>query len=218
MLLGPILGSVLRMRGVVSLHACVLEVASRAVVVAGRSGAGKSTVAATLARLGHAVLSDDVAALGRNERGTWIAHPGYPRLRLEPETLQMVGADVDGLDTVQTSLPKRYLELSDGRQETPWRFWSDPLPLAAVYVLERDGNVASPGVERLHGPARMETLLGQVRDSSLRLEQATRAAEWEQLARLAGEVEVRRLLCPEGLDSVSSTCQALVRDVTRGTR
>ena len=45
-LLGPILGFVLRLRGVVCLHASAVAVGDRAVVLLGPSGAGKSTTAA----------------------------------------------------------------------------------------------------------------------------------------------------------------------------
>jgi hypothetical protein len=213
LLLGPILGSVLRLRGTVSLHACVVNVASQAIAVMAAAGTGKSTLAATMARHGHAILSDDVAALVEDEPGRWLAQPGYPRLRLAPETLGALGLDADDCERVQSSLPKRYLELSDDPETAPWRFQSDPLRLGAVYVLERDSDVTIPTVEPLDGPSRVAALLRHVRVSPFRLDRAARAAELDRLARLASDVAVRRLRCPGSLDALPATRDALLRDV-----
>src|SRR5579862_2093768 len=47
-LLGPVLGLLLRLRGVVCLHASAVSLGGRAVAFAGPAGAGKSTTAAAL--------------------------------------------------------------------------------------------------------------------------------------------------------------------------
>jgi hypothetical protein len=77
-LLGPVLAFVLRLRGVTCLHASAVALGGRAVAFLGPPGAGKSTIAAALARRGHAVLTDDLLALC--ERGDrFFAQPGYPQ-------------------------------------------------------------------------------------------------------------------------------------------
>src|SRR5439155_24208272 len=48
-LLGPVLGFVLRLRGITCLHASAISVGDRAVVLLGPAGAGKSTTAAAFA-------------------------------------------------------------------------------------------------------------------------------------------------------------------------
>jgi hypothetical protein len=218
LLVGPILGTVLRMRGAVSLHACVLDVASRAVAVAAGAGTGKSTLAAEMAQRGHAIVSDDVGAVVRDAPREWTAHPGYPRLRLNPDSLRALHAGANPGGAVLTREPKRYLNLSEGPKGTPWRFHAEPLTLRAVYVLERDRGVKIPAVEHLDPQSRVAALLQQVRPSPFPLPPETRAAELERLADLAGDVEVRRLRCPDGLDSLRATCDALVRDVEAGLR
>src|SRR5215213_5406611 len=92
-LLGPVLGFVLRLRGVLALHASVVAVGDRAVALAGPAGAGKSTAAAAFARAGHPVLADDVAALDPDGDG-FGARPAYPRLRLWDDSAgALFGAD-----------------------------------------------------------------------------------------------------------------------------
>src|SRR5258708_20599287 len=59
-LLGPVLGMVLRLRGVNCLHASAVPIADRACAFVGPSGSGNSSIAAAFARRGHAVLCYDV--------------------------------------------------------------------------------------------------------------------------------------------------------------
>ena len=87
-LLGPILGFVLRLRGTLSLHASVVELDRKAIAILGPAGAGKSTLAAAFAMAGHRVLSDDITPVLFDERGRFMAQPGYPRLRLWPDAVR----------------------------------------------------------------------------------------------------------------------------------
>jgi hypothetical protein len=65
------------LRGLEALHAGAVLADGGAVALVGRPGAGKSTTAAALRRLGCAFLADDVLALERRD-GALIAHPGAP--------------------------------------------------------------------------------------------------------------------------------------------
>src|SRR5205809_674139 len=59
-LYGPILGFLLRLRGVVCLHASVVGIGDWSVGFVGPKGVGKSTLAAVLGGRGFPVLSDDI--------------------------------------------------------------------------------------------------------------------------------------------------------------
>jgi len=66
-LLGPVLGMVLLLRGVICLHGSAVVVDDQAIALVGAAGAGKSTTAAAFAGLGHPVLSEDVLALDEHD-------------------------------------------------------------------------------------------------------------------------------------------------------
>jgi hypothetical protein len=215
LLLGPVLGGVLRLRGTVSLHGCVLEVGSRAVVVLGGRGAGKSTLAAAMAGRGAAVLSDDVAALVERPRGSWTAEPGYPRLRLRPGTVEAIGTPATPaaeVGLVFAGGEKRFFQLSDGEGVGPWRFQPRPLPLGVVYELHRDAAVPGPGIEDVAGADGLAALVRHVRAAVGPVDRAARAAELTRLGRLAAAVPVRRLSCPDDLEALPDVCRALVDD------
>ena len=62
-LLGPVLGFVLRLRGVTTMHASAVCVDGKAIAFVGPQGAGKSTTAAALLSRGCPVITDDVLAM-----------------------------------------------------------------------------------------------------------------------------------------------------------
>ena len=61
-------------RGVLGLHAGVVEIAGRAVILAGRSGRGKTTLTLALVRRGAGWLTDEVALIGPDDR-TVLPYP-----------------------------------------------------------------------------------------------------------------------------------------------
>ena len=67
-LLGPVLGLLLRFRGITCLHASAVAIDGSVIAFVGAEGAGKSTTAAAFARAGFAAVSDDVVASGRARR------------------------------------------------------------------------------------------------------------------------------------------------------
>ena len=67
-LLGPVIGFVLRRRGVTCLHASAVAFGEHAIALAGIPGSGKSTTAAAFAQLGYSVIADDVVALVEDGR------------------------------------------------------------------------------------------------------------------------------------------------------
>ena len=95
-LLGPVLGLLLRLRGVTCLHASAVAFGETAVAFVGSEGAGKSTTAAALARRGHAILSDDIVALAEHN-GSFFVHPAYPYLCLWPESVESLYGSAEAL-------------------------------------------------------------------------------------------------------------------------
>jgi HPr Serine kinase C-terminal domain len=209
-LLGPVLGGLLRLRGGMSLHGCVVKIGSEAVALLGNAGVGKSTLAATLAQRGHAVLSDDVVALEERGRERWFAEPGYPRLRVEPETLARLGRAVPDGGAVFSIARERYIELSTAAGAGPWRFQPEATRLAAIYVLDRGPGDGRPKVEEVAGADRLFELLRHSRDTFFPLPVSLREAELRGLGRLAADVPIRRLRCLDGLEHAGATCDVLV--------
>lgn len=212
-LLGPVLGILLRLRGVTCLHASAVAFGETAVAFVGSPGAGKSTTAAALARHGHAILSDDVVALTERD-GSFFVHPAYPYLCLWPESVQSLYGSPDALPRFSANYDKRYLTL--GKQEL--RFAERALPLAAIYILgDRRGDPA-PLVEEL---APQKAFLALVADTfaTNTLDSGMRAKEFEILARLAPSVPIRALHAHHDASRLPELCDLLdeeARKLRRG--
>jgi hypothetical protein len=211
LLLGAVLGCVLRLRGTLCLHASVVGIEGRGIVILGSKGAGKSTLAAALAGSGHPVLSDDVAAI-TSVGGTWLVQPGYPRLRLWPTALGALQRPVARSTPILSLCDKRYVELADDggeRDTTPWRFQSTPLPLSTIYLTTRDARLDTPVVDRVPDATRLAALIRYTYVSFLPQSREGMAREFRRLFRLAATVPVHRIRCPEGLRHLPAICEAL---------
>ena len=206
-LLGPVLGILLRLRGVTCLHASAVAFGERAVAFVGSEGAGKSTTAAALARRGHAVLSDDVVALAERD-GSFVVHPAYPYLCLWPESVESLYGSAEALPQFSANYEKRCLSL--GKQEL--RFAEQALPLAAIYILgERRGDSA-PVVEEL-APQRAFLALVANTFATNTLDSSMRAKEFEILARVAPSVPIRAFFAHQDPRRLPEVCDLLEKEV-----
>ena len=203
-LLGPILGFVLRLRGVTCLHASAVVIEDRALAFVGPSGAGKSSIAAAFAQRGHAVFSDDVVALS-DLGDSFLVQPAYPRVRLWPESVEGLFGAADALSRLTPSWDKRFLQLS-GR----FRFQSTSLPLAAIYVL---GERRASGTAVSIGPISQRTALIELVSNSYTsylLNPRQRAQEFELLGRLLDHVPLHVLKAGANLRNFDPTYDAII--------
>lgn len=213
-LVGPVLGLVLRLRGITCVHAAVLAASGRGLAIVGPKAAGKSTTAAGLARQGFAVVSDDIAALA--EAGDrFLVHPGYARLRLWNPAIEAVFGSRDLLPKVVSFRNKRYLDLTADDADAAWRFHSHPVPLSALYVLGgREPAAAAPRIEAL-SPADGLTALVANAYADFIISREQRARDFLRLAALARSVPIRRVARPDSMAALSDLCAAIAEDFAR---
>lgn len=205
-LLGPVLGLVLRLRGVTCLHASAVAIGDRAVVLLGPASAGKSTSAAAFARMGYPVLTDDVAALAERD-GVFLVQPAYPQLRLWPDAVAVLFGSADALPRLTPTWDKRALDLT----ETAGRFQQQPLPLAAIYVLAARAAGPEPRIDGLHGREALMTLVANAYVSYLQ-DATMRSQEFDALGRVVARVPVRRVVPPADPAAVSRLCRHILSD------
>jgi hypothetical protein len=121
---------VLAARGCLVVHASAVTDGTRAFVIAGTAGAGKSTLAALLARTGLEVLADDGVVIERVGGGRVVAVPSYPGLRLYSDSA--IAADLvieGGTDVAEYSRKLRFFPSRRAEDAV------ESIPLSAIYVL-----------------------------------------------------------------------------------
>jgi len=211
-LLGPVLGLLLRLRGVTCLHASAVAFDDRAVAFVGDEGAGKSTTAAAFARRGYPVISDDVVAIVERE-GAFHVLPAYPYLSLWPDSVKMLYGPDKSLPTFSANWDKRVLSLAADRL----RFEERSLPLGAIFLLgERSSDGAAPFLET---PTAQESLVALVANSYATgmLDKEMRAQEFPLLGRMLAGVPVRRVRPHEESAQIDRLCE-VIRDSYRALR
>lgn len=208
-LLGPVAGFVLRLRGVVCLHASAVAVGDHAIALVGLPGAGKSTTAAAFACAGYPVLSDDVVAL--SDKGVeFLVEPGYPRVNLWPDSACALFGSAEALPRITPSWDKRYLPLEDGHC-----FASKPLPLGAIFILDRrDSSLTAPEIAEVPGKEGFVTLVANTYVNYL-LDRDMRRREFDVLGRVVSEIPVRRVRPRAEPSAIFSVSEAIAADAKR---
>lgn len=189
-LLGPVIGFVLRLRGVTPFHASAVDIEGRAIALLGQAHAGKSTTAAAFSAAGFAVLADDIVAIDERD-AVFSVRAGYPHLRLWPKAVEMLYGDRDALRPITPNWNKRDLVLDDESGRT---FQNESLPLGAVYFLgaRRDEDWA-PYIESLTSRESFMTLLANTY-VNYALDEQMRSAEFGLIGRLVAAVPIRRVV------------------------
>ncbi len=206
-LLGPVMGFILRRRGVTALHASAFSLDGRAIVLTGDAGAGKSTTAAALGLRGMPVLCEDIAPIVEAD-GNFTVELGYPRICLSPGSVELLMGRPDVLPRICPNWEKCYLPLDGVRAKSE----TQKRPLGAIYVLTPRETAAN--VPRIDEVSSREVLLDLVQNTYMnwRLDREQRAAEFELLSRLVSNVPVRRIVPHSDPSRIGTLCELLVAD------
>lgn len=212
-LLGPVLGIVLRLRGVTCLHASSAAIAGKAILFVGSAGTGKSTTAGLFVREGHPALADDIVPL--RERGdSFEALPGYPCLNLWPESLEALRGSRHQIQEANPTGDKQQWALSVQDRE----FRDEAVPVGAIYLLgERRGNADAPHVEGMSPQDALVSLIANTYANKL-LDGGMRAREFELLGRLVNRVSVRRVVAHKDLMRLEELHEVILQDLSDARR
>ena len=209
-LVGPVMGFLLRQRGILALHASCFCSLGQAFAICGGPQSGKSTMAAALALRGVKILCEDIAAL-RERIAVFYVAPGYPRVNLWPDSVANLLGPTGELPRITPNWEKRFLPL-EGAQPA---FEGQSRPLATVYIIgAREEGSGAPRIERI-SPRSAALLLVQNTYMNYLLNKAQRAAELDMLVRLVSSVRVRRLVPHAGASRLGDLCDLLEADAKR---
>src|SRR5215208_2650145 len=203
-LLGPIMGFVMLLRGIVCLHASAIAVGEEAIALVGPAGSGKSTTAAAFSDRGYSILAEDVVTLD-DRVDHFLVRPAYPCIRLWPASVKALYGNETQLPRLTPNWDKRYLDLKE-------RFQRQPLPLAAIYMLsERREDAAAPFVEPLDKSEGLMSLVANTYATKL-MDKQMRAREFELLTRLLNKVPLRRVTPHSDIAHIPELCTQILSD------
>jgi len=148
-LLGTGLGAIMHQRGRLVIHGNALRFSNQAVIFAGSSGQGKSTLAAAFYQKGYELLADDLASVDDRAK----VHPSYPQLKLWHDSATRLHIDVERMERVRQPILKYACPLDGG-------FCDKPLPLKSIYILQAH-NENRFEIKPVKGITKMTALIAQ---------------------------------------------------------
>jgi hypothetical protein len=182
-----------------ALHASAVVIDGRGVLFCGPTGRGKSTLALTAARLGHAVVTEDGAVIQLKPTGA-VVWPGARGIRVGEDVMAVGSAGAERPAVGPGQRPFRRLWLLPLELQA-----SGPVPLAAICQLaQRDAELKVTELSAAEGlPALTPSLVHAGGAASLR-------PAFALLARLVEELRVWRVTMPDDLSRVREAARTVL--------
>ncbi len=127
-ILSIVLGVLLHKNNILALHASSIKIGNEAVLIAGQSGVGKSTLALGLYRKGYEVINDDITSVFFDSTGKPYVYTGVQHLKLWGRSLEKYGYDTIEFERLKTELEKYSFPIN--------RTTIAPVPVKAIYILK----------------------------------------------------------------------------------
>jgi hypothetical protein len=153
-LMGTCFGALLLQRGGLVLHGSAVALDGRAYVFCGRSGIGKSSLAAALCNMGCEFVNDDVCSVEIDEGGRPVILPDGRRLKLFEASVEKLELRGRECGMVRPGIGKHYVA-------PPGPASKGAVPLAAVYMLKDQKLPDTSGIEQLSLLVAADALLQQ---------------------------------------------------------
>jgi hypothetical protein len=207
-ILGPIFAVLLRQRGLLVLHASSVAIDGEAIGFLGHSGWGKSTLATAFYNQGYSLLTDDVMAIQLGEDNP-ITLPGYPHVRLLPDSATSLGYDFEALAPIHDGAPKRNNFLIRGFQQSS-------LLIKKIYVLENIERSCNE-IQLLYPQAALVELIRHSRVTNLLQSKNSVSLHLNQCTELIKKVPICQLKRRRSLSSISDLVKLIEEDVVKKT-
>lgn len=130
-IVGICFGAILHQRMLLPLHASAVCFRNKCIVLAGRSGAGKTTLAAAFIKAGASLIADDVSLI-KFEDEIPVVMPAFPTIKIWSDSLQHFGISSEGLLVVRGDMQKYYLPVD--------QFLVQPTPVDHIIILNTHSN------------------------------------------------------------------------------
>jgi hypothetical protein len=188
-LLGSAFGALLHQRGYLVLHGASAVINGKGVLITGKSGIGKSTLAAVLHKKGYPILADDVCAVKIDGDGTPYISPGFPSLKLWQDAAKKLDTSIDGLEPVKSDMEKYRVGIETG-------YGAGAVRLDEIYEL-RAYNGENIEITPTKNLVKLETLIRNTYRYRFLYGQGIKAEHFKQCAAVAGKVEIFSVLRPD---------------------
>ena len=209
-LLGSCLGALLHQQGMLTLHASAMQVGNEAVLFAGQSDSGKSTLLGAFLRRGYKMLADDITGIMTDGNGRVIAQPALPRIQLWADAVKALKYKPEELSQVRPDLQKFQLDTRD-------HFVSSALPVSRIYTIFQN-NKDDFSLEPMPKIARFRTVLYSTYHQQFLDGLDMRAPHFSLTHATANQAEVIRVVRPKAPYRLKKLADLIEADFRQGDR
>lgn len=202
-LLGPVMALLLHQRKMLVLHASAVVVDGEVIAFAGEKGEGKSTLAGAMTAAGYPLFCDDVLAIDLRRPDQIVAHPGFPQLKLMPDSAAQIGLSATDLPRVHPDYEKRAARID--RKST-----SLALHVKRLFILQTADQDA---IEPLSPQNRLVELVRHSYLAPLLETTGESADHFRQVVMLANRIEICALKRTRDLSRLRETVGRVIEDL-----
>jgi hypothetical protein len=212
--LGTVLSLWLESRGLPVIHASAVVQDGQAIGFLASNRGGKSSLAATMVKSGHSLLTDDLLPIEMLQ-GTPHGYPSYPQMRLWPEdALHVLGyKDCETLEHVHPECSKRRIPIGLDGFGT---FCDTCRPIACIYLPRRyKPTGADPPVEivPVHPQKAMMELLRLSFSARIVEALGLQPQRLDVFASLVQQIPLRLISYPSGVGYLDKVREAILMDL-----
>jgi hypothetical protein len=201
-ILGSCIGAILHQRGFLVLHATAIRVGEGAVLLAGNSGAGKSTTAAVFHQKGFEVMADDVVAI--DAKGDAIG--GYPRIKLWEDALDKLQLEKNNLSPIRFHINKFSYPLEQG-------YYEGALPILALYVLSTANENEEFEFQPLEGIAKFNHLKAHTYRRNFMEGLGLKVSHLKLCEQISGQIPVAKIIRPRDRFNAEELTDRILQDL-----
>ncbi len=200
--LGWCIAFLFQLRGASAIHCSAIEIEDQAVLIAGLSGAGKSTIALSFIEAGYRYLVDDIAMVDPGK--DMMIEPAFPQQKV----CRNIAEQMDDVELCYINEKKDKFAYHNTKD-----FCGEPKKVTTMFILEKDDSKQVrveelTGIEKLNAVLKNLFLLDAYQAMGFTVEEKARSLE------IAGKIRIYKITRPQDQDTVEEIRERILGLVT----
>ena len=187
-ILGGCLGMILTQRNIVGIHGGAIIINGEGLIIAGKTGSGKSSLINALRLEGNPFLSDDVSVVRMNNCGRVLVYPAFPQQKLCVHTMKGFQYDIDKYRMIDSVREKFAIPVKE-------KFLSSEVPVKALYELSV-GSSSDVKIHNVTGNEKVAVIIRNIYGVEISKFIGFEPAFFKRCIEIASKIKVYKIIRP----------------------